>query len=660
MTHPVPTRLRSASLHILLALAALGPPAPTLAAQDQKGLSLDSLLGVPVRSASKHLQTMRDAPASVTIVTADDIEMYGWTDLSQVLNSVGGFYASYDRNYTYLGVNGFGRPTDYNNRLLLLLDGHTLNEGFWGSTAAGPDLTLDLRSLERIEIVRGPGSVLYGNNAVFAVINLITKDGAALDGARLSGSAGSYGNVAGSLMAGTQLASGLDLFAMGLYGHTDGQTLHFPELAGDSATGGTIRDLDYERRGGAFVRLQHQPSGLWAMGRFADRKKGIPTASYDQIPGDPNAYTIDRWAFAELGINRQLTPALDLTARGYADDYHYEGVYAYDPVYDEKAVSRAAGAEAILRWDLGSHNRTTIGGEYRNNYRARYASPSSGPASLAYGKPYQVSSAYLQHEVDLTEWLTMVGGVRYDHYSRFGGHLTPRGGAVLHPDRLTSIKLLYGEAYRAPSISEASNGGVAADGVTLVPEEIRTLEALVQRQMSRGLLLTLGVFQYRMLDLIEQLPNPGDSVFVFRNSSRAEAVGAYAGLDWEGQSRARFSLAASLVEADDEETNRHLTNSPIVLLKAGVGIPLPQAFSVGVQSRYESGRRTLAGTETDAALLSDAFLSWRPRGRMGMEAGLHVNNIFDTEWSTPGGVQHVMPAIRQDGRNVLFSLALRF
>lgn len=643
----------------LLLAVLLGSGATPLLAQDQKGFSLDSLLGVRVSSASKHLQAVRDAPASVTIITAEEIAMYGWTDLSQVLNSVGGFYTSYDRNYTYIGVRGFGRPTDYNNRLLLLLNGHTLNEGFWGSFAAGPDLAFDLRALERIEVVRGPGSVLYGNNAVFAVINLITRDGAALDGVRLTGNAGSYGNQSGSVIAGTQLGSGLDLFAMGLYGETDGQTLHYPELEFDSATGGTIRNLDYERRGGALLRLEHQPSGVYAMGHVLRRTKGMPTASYDQIPGNPNAFTVDRWAFAEIGISRDLTPSLTLTARGYADDYRYEGDYAYAPTFTEVTNSRVAGGEAILRLDLGSHNRTTIGSEFRDNYHARYESPRGAPPALQYGDPYNIWSGFVQHEVDLAEWLTVVGGVRYDYHSRFGDHLTPRGGAVLRPDRLTSIKLLYGEAYRAPSISEVENGGVPASGSELDPEEIRTLEVVLQRQLSRGLMLTVGGYEYRMTGLIEQVPNADDSVFVFRNTSFAEARGVYSGLEWLGRNGTQFDFSTSLVSADGEHDIR-LTNSPAVLIKGGAAVALPHAFQVGVTSRYESKRKTVAGTETDDAILTDAYLAWRPRSGLGLEVGLRVNNVFDTDWATPGGVQHLMPAIQQDGRNVLLSLAYRF
>lgn len=644
-------------------LFCLGLSGPDLVhAQEPKGLSLDSLLNVPVKSASKHLQTVRDAPASVSIITADDIARFGWSDLSQVLNSVGGFYTSYDRNYTYIGVRGFGRPTDYNNRLLLLIDGHTINEGFWGSTTAGPDLAIDLRSLARIEVVRGPGSALYGNNAVFAIINLITKQGSEIDGVRLSGSAGSYGNRGGSVIAGTQLASGLDVIARAGYGETDGQTLHFPELEFDSATGGTIRHLDWEKRGEAFVRLEHAPSGLSLTGRYTSREKGIPTASYGQIPGDRHASTTDRSFFAELGLERGLSPALQLSLRGYADVYRYEGSYAYDPVYIESAENRIAGGEAILRWDLSPSNRATVGSEYRDNYRGHYRYPINGPAETRYGEPYHVWSLFAQYEADVTQWLTFVAGVRHDDHSRAGSHLSPRGAAVIHPDRATSVKLLYGGAFRAPSISEAKNGGVpTVDGRSPRAEEIHTLEIVFQRQVSRGTLITAGAYQYRMTDLIDQVLVEPDSVYEFRNNGRADARGAYLGLSWEGESGAEAMLNVGVTGAEDAASDDRLTNSPSVQVKAGFGLPLPEGFSVGIQSRYESGRITVTGSETDPYALADLYLHWQGRGRFsGFDAGLRLNNAFDTDWATPGGLQHLQPAIAQDGRNVLVTLGVHF
>lgn len=658
ISSPVPRSPRRIALGCCLIACLVGPG--SLQAQDTRGVSLDSLLNVPVSSASKHLQTVRDAPASVSIITAEQIASYGWTDLGQLLNSLGGFYSSYDRTYTYIGVRGFGRPTDYNNRLLLLIDGHTINEGFWGSTPAGSDLVLDLRSLARIEVVRGPGSALYGNNAVFAVINLITKDGAEVDGARVYGATASYGNHTGSVLAGTQLAFGLDLVASGVYGESDGQTLHFPELEFDSATGGTIRDQDWEKRAGGSVRLSHANSGLSLMTRYLWRKKGNPTADYEQIPGNPNSSMLDRYLFAEVGLDRALTPALQLSARGYADFYKYEGDYAYDPLYTESADNRIAGGEAILRWDLNPGNRTTLGSEYRNNYRARYQTPRGSNPTLVYGDPHRAWSVFAQHEADLAEWLTLVAGVRYDDHSRVGGHLSPRGAVVFHPDRVTSIKLLYGEAFRAPSISEADNGGVPTiSGTPLRAEVIRTLEVIAQRQLSRGLLLTAGAFQYRMMDLIDQILV--DTVYEFRNSAKAVAHGGYLEAEWQGQSGAEASLSASLTRAEDDATDARLTNSPTVLIKAGLAVPLPAGFGLGVRSRFENGRITVVGTETDDFFLTDAYLRWAPNGRLSrLDAGLRVNNLFDADWAAPGGVQHLQPAIPQDGRNLVVTLGLRF
>ena len=109
-----------------------------------------------------------------------------------------GFYLSNDRNYSYLGARGFSRPSDYNNRILILVDGHSVNEGVFG--AAPLELPIDLTSLERIEVVRGPGSALYGTGAVFGVINLVTRSGAAISGTHATVRGGTYGHRGGSAL----------------------------------------------------------------------------------------------------------------------------------------------------------------------------------------------------------------------------------------------------------------------------------------------------------------------------------------------------------------------------------------------------------------------------------------------------------------------------
>ena len=137
-----------------------------------------------VSGAAKREQLVTEAPSSVTVVTAHEIATYGWRTLADVLRATRSFYVTYDRNYAYLGARGFGRPTDYNNRVLVLVNGHRLNDNVYDATGVGTDFPIDLALVDRIEIIRGPGSALYGTSAFFAVVDVITRSAAARSGRR--------------------------------------------------------------------------------------------------------------------------------------------------------------------------------------------------------------------------------------------------------------------------------------------------------------------------------------------------------------------------------------------------------------------------------------------------------------------------------------------
>src|SRR2546426_11732092 len=143
--------------------------------EDLTQLPIEQLMAIDlVYGASKHEQKVTDAPSFVSVVTADDIRRYGYRTLADVLRSVHGFYTTYDRNYTYLGVRGFSRPSDYNSRFLLLVDGHRINDNVYGRAYTGTEEGIDVDLIDRVEIIRGPSSSLYGTSAFFAVINVIT------------------------------------------------------------------------------------------------------------------------------------------------------------------------------------------------------------------------------------------------------------------------------------------------------------------------------------------------------------------------------------------------------------------------------------------------------------------------------------------------------
>ena len=132
------------------------------------------------------MQKPTEAPSSVTVITSDEIKKYGHRTLADVLQSVQGFHVSYDRNYAFLGARGVSLG-DFNSRILLLVDGHRVNNNLTDGAYIDTAFILDIDLIDRVEIIRGPGSVLYGNNAFFGVINVITRQGEQLNGAEVSG-----------------------------------------------------------------------------------------------------------------------------------------------------------------------------------------------------------------------------------------------------------------------------------------------------------------------------------------------------------------------------------------------------------------------------------------------------------------------------------------
>ena len=161
-------------------------------AADMSQLSLEGLMQQEVTGASKYAQKATDAPADVTVVTAEEVRRYGWRTLADALRSVRSFYLTNDRTYQYIGLRGFSPPGDMNNRILFMIDGERVNDSFYDSVMMGETIPLDIDLVERIEIVRGPGSAIYGGNAMFGVINVITRSGRDLDGTELATGAASH------------------------------------------------------------------------------------------------------------------------------------------------------------------------------------------------------------------------------------------------------------------------------------------------------------------------------------------------------------------------------------------------------------------------------------------------------------------------------------
>jgi outer membrane receptor protein involved in Fe transport len=618
------------------------------------GSSLDELLDVKISGAAKYEQTARQAPASVTIITSEDIERYGYRTLADALMTVRGFFVSYDRNYTYVGVRGFSRPTDYNNRILLLLDGHTLNENVYGAAQLGSELPIELDLVERIEIVRGPGSALYGTGAMLAVVNIVLKKGSALNGGRLALGGGSYGRVQGTISAGKEVERGPDLLASAFGTDVKGQDLVYPEYDSPETGTGIARNGDSDRSYGGIAAAtwgDFRLTGLWT-----SRAKGIPTGSFDTEFGNPAARTTDSHRFLDLRYEHGLTPNLLLTARVYADHYGYKGLYPYETPFLERANDDWYGGEVRARWDPTPNNRLTVGAEYRSDTRADYRSFEAGATSFQGNFPFDVASFYLQDEFQVTPSLAVTAGLRHDHYSTTGSSTNPRAAIVFNPTPSSTAKLLYGRAFRAPNIFETRYGTGA--NLDLDAERIETIEAIWEQRLSPSFFGTISLYQSRITDLIDQTPDT-DGDYQFQNVGAALARGAELGFTARFAGGLSGYASYAYQRAKDGPGGAELTNSPDQSFKVGASCPLFGPLHLSGELLYETGRRTVQDSRTGSYFLSNLTLS-ADAGRIPVRVLAQVRNLFDVDYGTPGGFQHRQAEIVQDGRNYAVRLEYRF
>ena len=650
------------SVALIVALAAASAPE---AFAQQPGqpvqVSLDSLLNTRISAASKYSQTSAEAPASITILTADDIQRYGWRNLQEVFESVNGFYVSNDRNYPYLGVRGFSRPTDYNDRILLLVDGHAMNEHVWGSAPVGSDFPIDLDAIERIEIVRGPGSVLYGTNAMFAVINVVTKTGTELDGVVAGTRLGSGGARQAVVAAGRPLGARASWAVSGLISRSDGNDLYYPEYDTPRTNHGVVHGLDWEDgiSGIGSVRW----NDLTAQVGYKSRAKGIPTGSFGSAFGDSRAMTVDESLWAELTAAARLGSALSANSRLYADRYRYRGVYPIDsgPASSDGALSEDVGAEQTLIWDPTSRIRLTIGGEYVHVAHARYYERQADGTATSDDAPYNVTSIFAQGEVQLLPGVTLVGGLRHDERALGRRATTPRVAIVTTPDKFSTLKLLYGEAFRAPSAAEADlTTSFYTRDPALRPERMRTAEVEFDRRIGAWLLLGASVYKYWVRDLIDQVAIDSAGTLQFRNLQATNATGVELNADLVPEGPVAAHLSYSRQRARADSGSARLTNSPEQIARLSFTASGFGGVRSAVEVRYESGRLTLAGSTTPSFVRTDLDVGGAPFPRSrsatlrAMDVSVRVTNLFGTAYSVPGGVEHLQAAIAQEGRTFLF------
>ena len=640
----------------------------TLNAQSQSdpgamSLSIEELTHAKVFSASKHLEDSRQAPSSVSTITAEDIRRYGWRTLGDALSSLRGFYTSYDRDYTYLGVRGILRPGDYNSRVLLLVNGHRMNDDVFDNAFIGTEFALDLDLIDHIEVVRGPSSSLFGTNALFGVINVITRHNVSGTSIELSGDTSSFLGRTGRLNTTIQKGQLSGIFSGSLYRSAGQPRLFFPEFASPATNNGWAVDVDGDRFEHAFGDLQY--GNFRIHGLYSTRVKIIPTGSFGANFNDPTNRSTDSRAYVEMSYLRAVSLG-DIDIRGYYDWYGFLGIAAFGGLTPPNRLvgktfggAHWVGTEASLNRQIGRH-RIIIGADYEHDIRILQENDWVGqPASFVDRRQPSRAALYGEGELNLIPKLSIRLGARLDWFSLYGTSLSPRIAIVYSPDSRTTVKYIYGRAFRAPNVYENyySDGIVLEAPTTLLkPETIGTNEVILERGLSSWLQVTVDASYNHLQDLIDQVPDPTTGLSHFVNVGRDR--GRNLEVELEAKRTSGLAVRASLSMADTSNSTllTNLENSPRKLVKINGTVPLSRFFFGALESRYISAQQSYQGTRVPPAFLTNATLSTGPALR-DWEISASCYNALNNGRFDPAGPALEQPEIRQDGRTFLFKVS---
>jgi outer membrane receptor for ferrienterochelin and colicins len=657
--------LRMALIGFAVAISAVAAEA-----RDLTEMNLQDLMNIEIFSASKFLQKASEAPASIAVITADEIKRYGYRNINDVLRSVPGFYVTNDRNYSYIGARGFARPGDYNGRLLLLVDGNRLNDNIYDSVLAGEESPIDIDLISRVEVIRGPSSSLYGASAFFGIINIVTKTGGDWGGIEASAEAASYERYKGRITLGNKLRNGIEflLSATVLDSHGQGK-LFSPEYNNPATSFGFAENADAERKRNFFASFSFK--NLSACAGYNSRKKIIPTGSFDTVFDTDRTFTIDSHTFADLKYDRILAGDLGLSLRLIYDRYRYQGNYLYDlseteePVFlINRDVARGDfwGAELQLTKPFLKKHRLTAGLDYRNNFHQDQYNYDIDPyiSYLSDWRKSDIWAAYLQDEYTINKDLVFSAGLRHDRYQSFGGTTNPRIGIIYGGSRRTTVKALYGQAFRAPNSYELYyQSSTARENPRLEPESIRTWELVVERSLGQSIRLSGSVYDYTIKNLITQEMEPASEMMVYENAQKINAKGLEIQLTRKDANGIQMQLSYTAQRALDAESNEPLSNSPHQVTKASLIAPFIKGkLFAGFETFYMGRRRTLSGETVGSFMVSNlTFFSNKLFKDFELSAGLY--NIFDKRYSDPGSEEHRQNSLEQDGRTFRVKIAYR-
>jgi len=697
-------------------LAFAQDPAPEPSDQDLKDL-LDLVNNVIV-SASRWEQVLSKAPAKIVVVTAADIRNRGYRGIDEVFHDLAGVDITKGRGVEWTTIYMRGMRTDNTDRFLLIWDGIIQND-IWKNNV-WVSRQYPLSNIDRIEVMYGPSSLLYGANAFAGIINVILKKPAEMDGMSVTATAGSFNTGLAELNYGRQIGD-WRFMANGRWFASDemdmndefwidsaGRTrFHNWQLARDGARdasgnyvaglkviGGVPhqsfngRDVPFDGRAFSETRDWFVQGGVGyknlELRAFYWYRDEIEDAWYIPLrrmhgPWTPTGSAIYLTHDAQLAHNLFLKSYVRTAHSGLDDEYSYDGGFSRFSVATGNDLNNPNNLKTtnlgVMTW-YGLHNRDSRVGQQLNVGRTNFdvvlgweytaiKSYEDYNTRILLNKPFTYSpqhkernrAAFVNAQYNPNARFSVAGGIRYDYNwlsgedGGFGDLFTGRLAGIYTPNDKHTVKLIYGQAFQAPSPWQKFAtiiGERELQNPSLQPEKLSSVELVYEFAPTLEWRNSISIYSNRVsdkIDLVEGLPNPGGTT---ATTSQHQNTGGLKIFGQELESRyyfdAKNSIYANATVSRTERDNGD-RQGDLAPFKANLGADLlfKNKYGFNIRGHYMAARDTInknspnifVARRVDAYFTADAAFTWKGLAK-GLELTAAVNNLFDEQYYDPG------------------------
>lgn len=611
-------------------------------------------------TATRRATSLRKAPAIATIVTAEEIRNMGARNLLDVLKTVPGLGISVNEFGSNL-IEVRGIRTGASEKILVMIDGHSLNRNTNGSALlynfAGK---IPMENVRQVEVVRGPGSALYGNSAFLGTVNIITRNAEEIDGLEVKAGGGSFDTFKGNLVGGGAVGEKLTLSGSLDYFKTDGPKL---SVEADTLTGTPFsmapgKTDSRSRHSEAFFNVGY--GDLSFRGHYQEQKESFFLGIASALTDDSYNSLENYWG--ELAYDLRLAEKLSANLKLRHDFYHqgaskvkifpngFAGAFPNGAIGKPMVKNRTLGGEVQVDWDPFEGNHLIAGVSYEalRQYDVRQEA-NFDPATFADIGPVQpvanwnkdvtrrIFAAYLQDEWELPARVNLTAGLRYDRYSDFGDTVNPRAALVWSFLENADLKLLYGQAFRAPNFQELYNinNPIVVGNPDLKPERIKTYEAGLAWRLDRRFAANLNYFHSAIDDQIGW--DTATTPAVNANIGNSKTQGVETGINGDYGSDIRWKATYAWQDPRDADTDRRLPYVPSHRASGSIDYGLTKYLNLHGDLLWTGTRPRGAGDDRPkmpayatvdlAATLKNVFKT--------LELQATVRNLFDKRYKDP-------------------------